>query len=66
MSQRIYTYIWPTDYVDGNSVFIFADDMFYSHSRNIDVFTSFNKARQLDNDTGCMIISLKWKTDQLN
>jgi len=47
-----------TDYVDGNSVFIFAVNKFYPLSRKIDIFTSFNKARQLDNDTGCMIISL--------
>lgn len=51
-------YIGPTDYVDGNTVFIFAINMFYSLSRNIDVFTSFNKVRQLDNDTGYMTISL--------
>lgn len=58
-SKNNNTYIAPTDYIDGNAVFIFAVNMFYSLSRNIDVFTSFNKARQLDNDTGCMIMSLK-------
>lgn len=58
-SKNNNTYIAPTDYVDGNTVFIFAVNMFYSLSRNIDVFTSFNKARQLDNYTGCMIMSLK-------
>ena len=51
-------YIGPTDYVDYNTVFIFAINMFYSLSRNLDVFTSFNKVRQLDNDTGYMTISL--------
>lgn len=58
-SKNNNTYIAPTDYVDGNTVFIFAVNMFYSLSRNIDVFTSFNKERQLDNYTGCMIMSLK-------
>lgn len=58
-SKNNNTYIAPTDYVDGNAVFIFAVNMFYSLARNIDVITSFNKARQLDNDTGCMIMSLK-------
>lgn len=62
-SKNNKTYIAPTDYVDGNTVFIFAVNMFYSLSRNIDVFKSFNKARQLDNDTGCMTMLLKWKTD---
>ncbi|MDY0241298.1 MAG: hypothetical protein WC339_04230 [Candidatus Izemoplasmatales bacterium] len=65
-SKNNNTYIAPTDYVDGNAVFIFVANMFYLLSKKIDVVISFNKARQLDKDTGCMIMSLKRKADQLN
>jgi hypothetical protein len=58
-SKNNNTYIAPTDYVDGNTVFIFVANMFYFLSKKIDIFTSFNKAKQLNNDTSCMIISLK-------
>lgn len=46
-SKNKNTYIGSTDYVDGNSVFVFVVTMFYSLSRKIDVFTLFNKAREL-------------------
>jgi len=65
-SKNNNTYIAPTDYIDGNAVFIFVANMFYLLSKKIDIFTSYNKAKQLDNDTSCMIISLKWEEDQQN
>jgi hypothetical protein len=57
-SKNNNTYIAPTDYVDGNSVFIFVANLFYFLSKKIDVYTSFNKAKQLVDDTSYITISL--------
>lgn len=57
-SKNNNTYIAPTDYVDGNTVYIFVANMFYFLSKKFDVISSFNKAKQLDDDTSYMTISL--------
>lgn len=56
-SKNNNTYIAPTGYVDGNAVYIFVTNLFYLLSKKIDAYTSFNKAKQLDDDTSYMTIS---------
>lgn len=60
------TFNAPKDYIDSSSVFIFVTNMFYFLSRNYDIITSFNKAKQLDNEANIMMISTQPKDYQHN